>query len=408
MPASQQSRYRWVILALLTATGGFVTAMPFACMPPLFKEIADDLGLNIVQVGSIWGIASLAGVFVSLIAGFLSDKFSTRMFLTVTCILTGLTGAFRGVGSSFMMLAFTVFLNGVVRLMLPISVTKTVGIWFKGKNLGMAQGMLSMGFGFGLMLGQMISATVLSPWLGGWRNVMYFYGLIAVVIGVLWYIFGREPPQTETAGGDVRRLPFRQGLSTLAHNKSLWLLAVTLALRIGSVMGMTGYAPLYLRNRGWSATGADGAVTAFYAASTLFVVPLSSISDRLGSRKTVLFTGLVVTILCMGILPFADGAAVWVLMILSGMFMDGFMAVFNTLTLETKGIGEAYAGTALGIIYTCSNFGSVVAPPIGNALDGINQALPFVFWMALGVLAIIPFIFCKETGKKMPKVLTAK
>jgi MFS family permease len=66
-------------------------------------------------------------------------------------------------------------------------------MWFQGRHLGTAQGIGAMGIGFGLMLGPLISATVLSPWLGGWRNVMYFYGGISVVMGILWLIFGREP-----------------------------------------------------------------------------------------------------------------------------------------------------------------------------------------------------------------------
>jgi hypothetical protein len=37
-------------------------------------------------------------------------------------------------------LAAVMFLNGVVRLVMPISLTRTVGLWFKGQNLGLAMG----------------------------------------------------------------------------------------------------------------------------------------------------------------------------------------------------------------------------------------------------------------------------
>jgi MFS family permease len=400
MPEVPQSNYRWYILALLTAIGTFVSAIPFSCMPVLFKEISDDLDLSLVQIGTIWGIASLAGVFVSIIAGVLSDRFGVRNFLSISCILVGITGALRGLSDSFWTLALTVFINGIVRLMIPISVTKTIGIWFKGKNLGMAMGTGAMGIGFGLMLGPMISATVLSPLLGGWRNVLYLFGAISAGVGILWYIFGREPPQMDSPAISTDKAPFWQAFSKLIRNKALWLLGLTLFFRTGCLTGMTGYLPLYLRGQGWMPGSADGALASFYAASTISVVPLSSLSDRLGSRKVILFTALVVTIVCMGFLPFAGGMTVFVLMILSGIFMDGFMATFTTMIIETEGVGPMVSGTALGLVFTIAQFGSVISPPLGNSFASTNPALPFVFWAGLGVIALLPFIFTRETTSK--------
>src|SRR3989304_9689001 len=122
-------------------------------MPVLFKEISEDIDLNLVQIGPVWGIASLAGIFVSIVGGIMSDKVRVKHFLVVSCILVGLTGALRGLADSFITLTLFVFLNGIVRMAVPINLTKTVGIWFRGQNLGMAMGISAMGMGFGLMLG---------------------------------------------------------------------------------------------------------------------------------------------------------------------------------------------------------------------------------------------------------------
>ena len=80
---TKPSRYRWFILALLTAVGAFAAAIPASCMPPLFKEIADDLGLNLVDIGMIWGVASLAGLFVSILGGILSDRLNVKLFIGI-------------------------------------------------------------------------------------------------------------------------------------------------------------------------------------------------------------------------------------------------------------------------------------------------------------------------------------
>jgi NNP family nitrate/nitrite transporter-like MFS transporter len=405
MSDTHRSNYRWYILSLTVVIGAFVAAIPFSCMPALFKEISEDLGLSLVQVGTIWGIASLAGIFVSLIGGILSDRFGVKIVLSIACILVGVTGALRGLSGDFLTLIVTVFVNGIVRLIVPINVTKTVAMWFKGKNLGLAMGISAMGMGFGLMLGPMISASILSPLLGGWRNVMYFYGAISIVIGIIWSIFGREPDNLDSVDASSRTVPIRQALSKLIRNKALWLIGLTLMFRTACIMGMTGYLPLYLRDQGWAAASADGTLAAFYAVSTLCVVPLALFSDRIGSRKLILLPALVVTLICLGILPIAEGVAVWVIMVMSGVFMDAFMAIITTMLMETDGIGPEYSGTALGIIFTIAQIGSAMSPPLGNSLASVNAGLPFVFWASLSIVSIFTLILSKETGRRRIKSL---
>lgn len=50
--------YKWYILALVVLTNMFVIAIPQMGMSVLAKEISNDLGLSLVQVGIIWGAGS--------------------------------------------------------------------------------------------------------------------------------------------------------------------------------------------------------------------------------------------------------------------------------------------------------------------------------------------------------------
>jgi len=390
MTDNTPSNYRWFILGLTVVTAAFVSTISISCMPPLFKEISEELGLSLVQIGTVWGITNLAGIVISLLGGILSDRFSAKVLMSVTCLLVGITGAARGLSHSFLILSITVFLHGSVRLIIPISLTKIIGLWFKGQNMGMAMGIFSMGMGLGLMLGQMISATILSPLLGGWREVMYLYGAVSIAVGILWYLFGREPNSDDSPSGDSVSKPLRQALSRLIHIKALWLLGFTLLLRLGGVIGITGYLPLYLREQGWAPASADGALALFYGASVLFVVPLTSLSDRLGSRKAFQVIAQIVTLICFGLIPLVDGIPIWILMILSGAFMDCFMAIMVTMVLETEGVRPEDYGTAIGILLTIAQVGSIVSPPLGNSLASLNMGLPFFFWAALSAAALLP------------------
>jgi MFS family permease len=365
-------------------------------MPVLFKEISGDLSLNLVQIGTVWGVVYLASIFISPFGGLLSDRFGVKSLMGVSCLLVGIAGAARGLSTSFLTLSFTVFLVGIVRTIIPISLTKTIGSWFQGRNLGMAMGMSSMGMGIGLSLGPMISATILSPLLGGWRAVMYLYGAVAITIGILWFLFGREPHQVDAPSQDSPAEPFRQAFSRIIRIKPLWLMGFTLFFRWGGIMGVTGYLPLYLREQGWAPASADGTLSVFYGISMICVVPLSSLSDRLGARKALLFPALILTVIGFVLLPFVDGAPIWILIILSGLFIDAFMSIIITMLYENRWVRPRDYGAALGFTFAISQVGIVIAPPVGNSLASLHPGLPFIFWTALSAAALFTLAAMKE------------
>ena len=396
----KNDKYRWYILALLTAIGTFVMSIQHSCLPVLFKEISDDLTLDLVQIGTIWGIGYFAGVFVGIIAGLLSDRFGVKLVLSVICIMGGITGALRGLSNSYLVLATTVLINGLFRLIIPVTVTKTVGIWFKGKNLGLAMGISAMGVGLGLTLGPMISSTVLSPLLGGWRNVMYFYGAVAIFIGILWILFGRERYHGDSNHTKYNTVPLRQAFPKLFRNKGLWLIGLTQMFRGASILSVAGYLPTYLKEQGWEAASADVILAAFFAISTLCAIPLSYLSDRLGLRKPILYVALTVALVCISLVPIVEGGMTWFLILLTGIFFDGSISITFTMLLETEGIGSTYSGTAIGIAFTLSQIGTVALPPLGNSLASFNTGIPFVFWASLSVPALIMISLTKETGSR--------
>jgi len=238
--------------------------------------------------------------------------------------------------------------------------------------------------------------------------VLFLYGGISVIIGFLWLFTVREHAGLGSAIS-ISGVPLRQSISRVFPVKSLWFIGLTLLGYSACIQGVIGYFPTYLRNIGWTAAGADGTLAAFSAISTLGAIPLALLSDRIGLKKAVLFPVLVVTIVGVALLPVVDGAMIFVIMILVGVARDGFMAVCLTMSTETKGIGVVYAATAMGLAQTVLNVGSLVSPPLGNSLaDPGNPAspLPFFLWAAFGVLALVAFIFVKETGwrrKELPR-----
>jgi len=397
---SSGSNYKWYVLSLAALTFTFTVAMQLICMTVLFKEISEDLDLSLVEIGTVWGIPSLAALFIVFLGGLLSDRYGAKRVMGIACLLAGLAGALRGIAGDFPSLVLFTFFMGLAVWVIPSSVFKTNAAWFSGRPLVIANGVVSAGMGFGFTVGAMISATILSPLLGGWSNVLFLYGAISIIIGLLWLFTVRELAGLGSAVS-ISGVPLRQAISRVFPIKSLWFIGLTLLGYTACIQGMVGYLPTYLRNIGWTVAGADGTLAAFNAVSTLGAIPLALLANRLGLRKAVLFPVLVVTILGIALLPVVDNAMVCVLMILVGFARDGFMAICLTMSTETRGIGVVYAGTAMGLVLTILNVGSFISPPLGNSLaDPTNPASPFPFflWAAFGLLALVTFCFVKETG----------
>jgi len=410
MATNSQSHYNWYILALGTATHIFVVTMPLFCMPVLFKEISLDLDLSLVQLGVVWGLANLPIVIGAFAMGLISDKFGSARTLGISCLLVGVTGALRGVSSDFTTLALTMFLFGLFSIPMSIAAHKAAAQWFTQRQLALANGILACGFGLGITLGALLSATVLSPLLGGWRNLMFLYGAIAVVVGFLWLSARRTPssePRTKFisfgVSQQVEAVPFRQALSRVVRIKAVWLLGLVQFGVMGYSMGVTGYLPLHLRSVGWAAASADGALAVIGAASVLGVIPLSLFSDKLGLRKPVIYGGLAMVIVGISMIIASSGMTVWIAVILAGLVQEAFFALTITMIIETKGVGGAYAGTALGLGGMLQGLGGFVGPPVGNRLAEIDSHFAFAFWLAIALATLIIVYFVKETGLRSVK-----
>jgi len=382
---------RLYVLTLSTATMMLVLTMPGMAMPVLFPQIGADLGLSLVQIGMVWGVAPLAGVVFGLAGGMAADVRGTRKVIAVACILCGVVGAARGLAGGFVTLAITTLLLGMAGSAIPNNLHKTAGHWFSPRSLGRANSVLSMGAGAGAMLGALLSATVLSPLLGGWRHVMYFYGAIAISFGVVWLLSPDEPLHEGSRRGSWNLGNFRRTLGTVVPVRAFWLLVMVTLCYTAYQMGFSGYLPLYLSGHGWSTAASSGAMAAFSAASMVGVIPIMLLAERYHARRAILAFAGAVAVAGLIVISVTTSPWVWPVVVAMGLFHDVFMALSITMIVQTAGIGPALAGTALGISMSVSRMGGFVSPPLGNSLAALGSGVPFLFWagFAVAMLALL-------------------
>jgi predicted MFS family arabinose efflux permease len=387
------SNYKWYILALTMLTFGLIGGAERMALPVLFKEISVSLNLSPVSIGTIWGMDPLAGIFTGLAGGLLADRFGIRRVLVAICILSGLFCALRGFSSGFLTMAVFTFLFGLVASMTASIAPKTASVWFKKEQMGLTNALVTVSWSIGAMAATFTSATYLSPLFGGWRNVLFVLGIPAVFLGLLWQFTGREPRRDEMPLDALAQAPpLRQSLAHVFKMRQLWLWAIICLFMVGANMGLMGYLPLYLRNIGWSPADADGVMTSLMLSTTIGILPMVLLSNRLKAHNSMFLFSLVVLVLSLALLPLVKDTGVWVLIVVTGILRSAQPALTNILIFETKGVGSTYGGTAIGMTMSMGMIGGTLGPPLGNSFTSLGQGVPFFFWAALAAVAIPIFI----------------
>jgi cyanate permease len=393
---SHPESYKWSILGLVVLTNILAIGMPAMGMSVMSKEISQDLHLNLTQVGVIWGIGTLPGILTALFGGALGDKFGPRKILILTCFLAGILGACRGLADSYLSLVIIILILGAISPIVIMNNIKTIGQWFPGEQIILANGLASMGMALGFFLGSLLSATIFSPLLGGWRNVLILYGLLSGLYCIPWYFtHSKETTQdNSTHGSSIASL-----VQYVIKQKESWLLGLALLGIGGCIQGMLGYIPLYLRNIGWAPIQADGALSVFHTISLISILPIALWARKLGKQKGILIIAASLIALGAAMLAFADGMWVWAAILIAGCVRDAFMAVFITLVISLKNIGSQYAGTATGFTIAVGAIGNAITPPLGNSLAIYWPGAPFLLWGGFAIFGMFCLMMVKEEKK---------
>ena len=385
------------MLILTALTGTLVLAAPGMSLSVLFSEISSDLHLSVAQVGWIWGIGSLPAIASSLLGGAITDRFGPKRVMIASISLLGAAIGLRGLANNFASQMVMALVIGALSPLISTCAIKVCGLWFPKRQWGLANGIFTLGMAFGFLIGSLLSATVLSPWLGGWRHVMFLYGALCFVLIAPWFFSSARPPKREAG---LPSLPVGRSIAHILKQKNIWLLGFAMLGAGGCMQGMTGYLPLYLQGQGWSGASADGALATLHAMSMTFVLPLTMLSDHLRDRKPLLMGMLVLITASNTLLAAVNGWAVWTAAAMGGMVRDASMALLFTMAVESEGVGPVYAGTATGFMVLNTNLGGLIASPAGNQLASIFPRLPFAFWASLAALGFFSLLWVKSPRRK--------
>ena len=288
-PSPAEGAYGGTFWCLAALTHTLVVGMPMMSLPVLFDEIGTELSLNLVQIGYVWGAASLPGRCMSLTGGVIGDHIGARADAGVRLPAFGggwcNAGVCQRLHHSDRNCSDSRSLPDGSADECPQDMRRVVF----GEAPGHGEWRCVGGHGLGISAGIANQCDI--SFAAAWR--------LAERAAVL-----RGAVRSSSVRCGRSHDPGRMGKVGLLGQRTgprcanrccvspacatYGLLALAMFGIGGAIQGSLGYLPLYLRNEGWEPGAADSALASFHFASLLFTVPFALLSDRLGVRRPLL------------------------------------------------------------------------------------------------------------------------
>lgn len=401
--AKELSSYRWAALSVGALVQAVVAGAAWTIMPVLFYEISQPgpvgLGLSLVELGAIWGMFPLAVAFFCIPMGMMADRFGVRWVVGIGILAAAAAGVLRGTSTGFALLLVWMFLFGLGYSTIGPNLPKMVGMWFRPKELGLANGIILGCYGLGAGLAITFGGTFLSPALGGWRNTLYVLGGLSLLIGVLWILVIRDrktdaPTATRVTGAQPGLF---DSIAAALRCRDVWLLVTVLFASQGAYIGAIGFLPLYLVEKGLSQAAANGYVSILLYVFVAGAIIVPAISDRFGTRRWVFFVSFTINGLAVMSTAFLTGPALGLAFMVWGLSTGAVILCF-VVPLEHPSLGPSFAGAVNGLLMAATFTGGFLSPILGNAVAAkAGGATAIVIWGGLFILAAILFLMVKET-----------
>ena len=198
--------YKWFLIALLSCAFFFHQA-DRALFGLLTIPIQDDLHLTDVQIGWINTTLSWTLAAMTVIAGFLGDRFSRKWIITLSLISWSLMTVCMGfVGGFAGALFFRSIATGVGESFYAPSAYALIAVHHK-ETRSIALSIHQAALYVGLMVSGLVVAWMLG-FLGTWRNVFIAFGAAGCTLGVIfiWALKdgSRRDAKTQNDSHDLR------------------------------------------------------------------------------------------------------------------------------------------------------------------------------------------------------------
>ena len=361
-----------------------LTALPV----PLLPMIRSDFGLDYTKSGLVVSAFNIAYGIGQLPAGWLADRFGSRLLIMVGICGVAVAGFFVGITQTFLLMIVFMALMGILGGGYHPAAPPLIFAAVEAGKQGRALGIHAIGGGASFFLAPLIAVGLASFW--GWRGAFVGLAVPTILFGLFfyWFLGSRAIAANPKVKADT------SAQSEVSHPGRLRRLVVfiVLATFTGAVMLSTvAFIPLYLVDHFHFGKEKAGALFAVIYFAGLWMSPLGGyISDRLGRVPVVLVACLIAGPVVYLLNWVSSEWSVILLLLLFGMIIYTRMPAAEAFVISQT--SERNRSAVLGIyFFSAMEGGGLLTPVMGYCIDHLGFYYSFTI---AGAAIVIVTLIC--------------
>ncbi|MBU5335591.1 conjugated bile salt MFS transporter [Intestinibacter bartlettii] len=396
--------YGWIIVVACM----LIQAVPYGIatnvQPQFINFVTSAEGFTLTQFSLLFTIGTIVSAIASPYIGkILSDpKTNIKLVYIIGSILCG--GGFAlfslAGGNLWAYYGISALVQVGTSIVSAIGVPLLLNAWFK-ENKGLAMGLAFSGSGIGNIFLQQAAARLLSNPNYGYAKAYLIFGIISLVVSLIISIFLVRLPkgESELAANVPRKKAKTENnsktaltrwgytLKEVTKMKLFWVLAIAFIFVGFYVSGMSVQYTSYLYKLGFSATYVANIGSIFALFSILGNLSGGLFFDKLGIKKTLLLSGIMVILcgLCLVFIPNIPALG-YLFAVLLGITI--FAYILGPSYLTGALFGDREFGTILGIVQVFFAIGYALGTVLfGMSVDTFGYATSWVITTIYAAIA---------------------
>jgi MFS family permease len=393
----QEKSFMWKSLPyfiLAHASHHLLTALP----QPMLPYIQQNFNLNYTQSAAVTSAFSLASGASQVPSGWLSDRLGPAFLITMGILGVALGGLFVAFSHTYVVLIIALVFMGLMAGGYHPASTPLISMMVPKGLRGRALGLHLIGGNSSFFLAPIIAGGIAASW--GWRGAYLTLAIPTAILGIFFYVWLNR----HYGKASMEKIKTRQTSEEPpqpGYKRRLWAFLIMMVLGGGAAATVNSFLTLFMVNELGTTKEVAAMALAIIYSSGLWAGPVGGwISDRIGSTKVIIVTGLL-----SGLIIFAlksvthPGLALWAVLWFMGLIQAVRFPVTEVFIMSQT--TPKYRSTIYGVYYSTMQYtGAIFAPIMGGFIDrfGFHTMYNFAAYAVTGV-AVVTSLFIWDAKK---------
>jgi MFS family permease len=372
---------------LAHAAHHLLTALP----QPLLPYIQQEFQLNYMKSAVVTSAFSLSAGAAQLPSGWLADHIGPTILITTGILGVAIGGALVGISHTYIMLIVCLIFMGLMSGGYHPAATPLISASVPPNQRGRALGFHLIGGNSSFFLAPIIAGGIAGVL--GWRGPFLILAVPASILGILFYIYlTRRGGKTYV--DEVKRRKVDESLPQPGYKRRLIAYLVMMFVGGGAVASVNAFLTLYMVNELGASKELAAMLLSVVYSSGLWAGPIGGyISDRIGSVKVIIFTGLLNGLLIFALKSVTMGFGLYAVLWLRGLNQAVRSPVTEVFIISQT--PAKHRSTIFGVYYSTMQYtGAIFAPIMGILLDRYGFDVLWTYSaIAVTAVAVITSLF---------------